>query len=85
MKPGTVVTGLDFYKDQDPPIVLERSAYPEWVADLAQPLPSLAELRRLPEEEATSRDIIRLLRLERKIEIKKTNFGLKGVRREQKN
>ena len=85
MKPGTVIPGLDFYKDKDPPIVLERSEYPEWVAALAKPLPTLAELRRMPEEEATDRDIMRFLKLERKKDIKSTNLGMKGIRREQKD
>lgn len=81
MKPGTVIPGLDLYKDKDPPVVLERSEYPEWVNDLATPLPTLAELRRLPEEEATDRDIMRYLKLTRKIEIKKKNEASRGVKR----
>jgi len=81
MKPGHVFEGLDFYKDQDPPAVMERSEYPEWLADLAKPLPTLAELRRMPEEEATDRDIMRYLKLERKIVIKQKNEESKGRKR----
>ena len=78
MKPGEVIPGLDLYKEQEPPVVLERSEYPEWVADLAKPPPTLGDLRRIPEEEATDRDIVRFLKLERKIQIKKNNQALKG-------
>ena len=84
MKPGTVLPGLDLYKEKEPPVVLERSEYPEWVADLAKPPLTLAELRRIPEEEATDRDIMRFVKLERKIEIKKTNQALKGQRRRKR-
>ena len=84
MKPGHVFQGLDVYKDKDPPVVLERSEYPEWIGDLAKPLPSLAELRRMPEEEATDRDVMRFLKLERKIVIKAKNEASKGKRRVQK-
>lgn len=81
MKPGSALKGLDIYNEQDgPPVVLERSEYPEWVSELAKPLPTLADLRRMPEEEATDRDIMRFMKLERKIKIKKNNEATKGVR-----
>lgn len=83
MKPGTPIPGLDLYKDQDGPVVLERSAYPDWVGDLAKPLPTLAELRRMPEEEATDRDIMRYLKLTRKKEIKRKNEESIGVKRDK--
>lgn len=77
MKPGTVIKGADIYKDKEPPVVLKRSEYPEWVSSLTQPLPSLAELRRMPEENATDRDKQRYLKLTRRMEIKKKNEGYK--------
>ena len=82
MKPGTPIAGLDLFKDKDPPVVLERSEYPEWVNDLCRDLPHLAELRRMPEEEATDRDIMRYLKLTRKIKIKENNAESKGKKRD---
>ena len=73
MKAGTPIPGLDIYKDKDPPVALERSEYPEWIDNLCKPLPSLAKLRKMPEEEATDKDKKRYLKLLRKLKIKKKN------------
>lgn len=71
MKSGTPIPGLDIYKEKDPVVVLERSDYPEWVNKLATPLPTLSDLRRLPDSEATEKDKMRYLKLTRRIQIKK--------------
>lgn len=73
MKPGTVIEGLDIFKDKEPPVVLERSEYPEWIATLTTQLPSLAKLRKMPMDDATDKDMMRYLKLMRKIKIKKNN------------
>ncbi|GAX13761.1 hypothetical protein FisN_30Lh049 [Fistulifera solaris] len=73
MKPGTPIPGLKIYKDKDAPVVLERSEYPAWVDTLTQPLPSLAQLRKLPLEEATDRDKRRFLKLTRRQKIRERN------------
>jgi len=73
MKPGTPIPGLDIFKEKDPPVALERSEYPEWIDSLSKPLPSLAKLRKMPEEEATDKDKMRYLKLLRKLKIKKNN------------
>jgi hypothetical protein len=66
MKPGTPIPGLDFRKDVDTPVALERHEYPDWVQTLTQPLISLAKLRRMPEEDATDNDKRRYLKLTRR-------------------
>ena len=73
MKPGTVIEGLGIFKDKDPPVVKDRSEYPDWVSELSKPLPSLAKLRKMPIEEATDKEKMRYLKLTRKIKIKKAN------------
>jgi Mitochondrial ribosomal protein L37 len=73
MKPGTPMTGLKIYKDRDPPVVLERSEYPEWINTLEEPLISLAKLRRMDAEEATDMEKKRYLKLIRKVKIKESN------------
>ena len=73
MKPGTPIPGLDIYKEKDPVVVLDRSEYPEWVSKLANPLPTLSELRRIPETEATDKEKMRYLKLARRIQIKKNS------------
>jgi predicted secreted protein len=73
MKPGTLIPGLDIYKDKDPVVVQERPEYPDWVSKLATPLPTLSELRRLPDSEATDKDRMRYLKLTRRIQIKKNS------------
>jgi Mitochondrial ribosomal protein L37 len=81
MKPGTPIPGVDVYKEKDPVVVLERSQYPEWVGNLAKPLPTLADLRRMPESEASDKDMMRYLKLTRRIEIKKKNAELAAQKR----
>jgi hypothetical protein len=71
MKPGTPIPGLDFIKGADPPVALERSEYPEWINNLTQK--SLAQLRRMSEEEATDKEKMRYLKLSRRMLIKKKN------------
>jgi Mitochondrial ribosomal protein L37 len=74
MKPGTPIHGLDIFKDKDPPVALPRSEYPEWVNDLAQPLPSLAKLRRTNILEADEKDQKRYFKLTRRIKIKQNSL-----------
>jgi len=73
MKPGTPIPGLNFLKDRDPPVALDRSEYPEWVNSLTKRDVTLAQLRKMPEEEATDREKMRYLKLTRRIEIKRKN------------
>jgi Mitochondrial ribosomal protein L37 len=73
MKPGTVIPGLDIFNEKDPPVVLEKDEYPEWVENLAKPLISLAQLRRMKEEDATDADKKRYLKLTRRVKIKERN------------
>jgi Mitochondrial ribosomal protein L37 len=81
LKPGTPIPGLDIYKEKEPPVALERHEYPDWLDSLAKPLPSLAVLRRMPEEEATDREKMRYLKLTRRVQIKKNNEALAGTKR----
>ena len=81
MKPGTPIPGLDIYKDKDPVVALVRSEYPDWVNELATPMLTLSELRRLPESEATEKDKMRYLKLTRRIQIKKNNAESAGKKR----
>jgi hypothetical protein len=74
MKPGTPIAGLNFLPKESAPIALERSEYPEWMASLATPMPSLAELRRTPNEDASHEYIMRYLKLTRRIRIKQHNI-----------
>ena len=73
MKPGTVLEHFALFKGQDPPVVKDRKEYPAFVNDLAKPLPSLAKLRRIPNEEAEEKDIMRFLKLTRRLKIKSRN------------
>jgi len=73
MKPGTPIPGLNIYKKQDPPVARPRSEYPAWVDTLAEPLPSLAKLRRIPDEEASDKDKMRFLKLTRRQLIQQQN------------
>lgn len=73
MKPGSPIPGLDIFKEKDPPVVLERSEYPEWVNNLCTPLVSLAKLRKMTVEEATDKEKKRYLKLIRKNQIKEKN------------
>mmetsp|Transcript_4877 Transcript_4877/g.8455 ORF Transcript_4877/g.8455 Transcript_4877/m.8455 type:complete len:113 (-) Transcript_4877:207-545(-) len=73
MKLGTPIPGLDFMKNEDPPVALERSEYPDWVNDLDKPMITLAKLRRMREEDATDKEKMRYLKLTRRIQIKNNN------------
>lgn len=73
MKAGTDLSHFAVFKNQDPPKVLERSEYPEWVNDLEKPLISLAALRRIPNEEAQDVEIMRYLKLTRRMKIRQRN------------
>jgi hypothetical protein len=73
MRPGTIIPGLNFLKDQEPVVALPREEYPDWVSTLATPQAGLAKLRRMSEEEATEREKERYLKLTRRIELKKKN------------
>jgi hypothetical protein len=73
MKPGTVLKSLGVFKDQDPPVTKSRDEYPEWMGDLAKPMPSLAGLRRMTNDEAHDTDIMRYLKLSRRKRIQQRN------------
>ena len=73
MKPGTPITGLNFMKDRDAPVALKREEYPEWVGRLATKDVSLAQLRRMSEDDATDKEKMRYLKLTRRILIKRNN------------
>jgi hypothetical protein len=73
MRPGTKVPGLDFMKNQEAPASLPRDQYPGWVSELAKPLVTLAELRRMTWEDSTDKDKMRYLKLSRRIKIKNRN------------
>ena len=74
MKPGTKLpSGLSIYKNVDPPVVLKQEEYPEWMKDLSKPLPSLAQLRRMPNDDATIKDVQRYLKLQRRNHIRQQN------------
>jgi len=74
MKPGTVIPGLDFFKNEEAPVAKDRSEYPDWVSDLAKPMTSLAALRKMPNQEASDEDMMRYLKLTRRIQIKENNL-----------
>ena len=74
MKAGTELKDLAIFKGQDAPITLERSEYPEWVNELlAKPQPSLATLRKIPNEEADLDQIKRYLKLTRRQAVRQRN------------
>ncbi len=73
MKPGTPLKELAVFKGQDPPVTLDRSEYPDWVNDLAKPQPSLAALRKIPNEEAELHEIKRYLKLTRRQAVRQRN------------
>jgi hypothetical protein len=78
MKAGSSIPGLDVFQEKEPPVVLERSDYPDWINSLAEPLVSLAKLRKMPDEEATMADQKRYFKLLRRIEIKEKNEEAKA-------
>jgi len=80
IKPGSPIPGLEsiYPKNKDPskdktPVYLKREEYPSWVSQLMVPLPTLAELRRMPIEEASDKDMKRYLKLVRRAKIKANN------------
>ena len=73
VKAGIELKNLNIFKGQDAPVTLDRSEYPSWVENLPQPLPSLAVLRKVPNEEANLEQIKRYLRLTRRLEVRKNN------------
>eukprot|EP00560_Eucampia_antarctica_P006901 CAMPEP_0197823838 /NCGR_PEP_ID=MMETSP1437-20131217/1153_1 /TAXON_ID=49252 ORGANISM="Eucampia antarctica, Strain CCMP1452" /NCGR_SAMPLE_ID=MMETSP1437 /ASSEMBLY_ACC=CAM_ASM_001096 /LENGTH=137 /DNA_ID=CAMNT_0043423201 /DNA_START=1 /DNA_END=414 /DNA_ORIENTATION=- len=75
MIPGTTIEGLDFKKNVDPVLSKERSEYPEWLSTLATPMTNLASLRKLPKEQASDVQMMRYLKLTRRIRIKELNQG----------
>lgn len=80
MKAGTTIKELAIFKEKEAPVVLERSEYPDWIASLCEPLPSLANLRRIPDEEATDTEERRFLKLTRRAAIKLKNQALKEAK-----
>ncbi len=68
-----------FLKDQKPPVIKENAAYPEWVAELAKPLPSKAQLLNKYYDPAfdnknfTSKEVMRLKRMITLSQIKENN------------
>lgn len=80
MKPGTPIPGLDIFKEKDAPVALPREEYPEWIDTLAQPMVSLAKLRKMPLEEASDKEVRRYLKLVRKMKIKEQNAAAKAVK-----
>jgi hypothetical protein len=79
MKAGTSMSSIGVFKGIDAPVVKEREEYPAWVGKLSEPLPSLAKLRKLSNEEADDRDILRFLKMNRRISIRERNEE-KGVK-----
>mmetsp|Transcript_3152 Transcript_3152/g.8720 ORF Transcript_3152/g.8720 Transcript_3152/m.8720 type:complete len:116 (+) Transcript_3152:101-448(+) len=73
MKAGTALKNLAIFKGQDIPVTLERSEYPEWVSELAKPQPSLAALRKIPNDEADLDQIKRYLKLTRRQAVRQRN------------
>ena len=73
MKAGTPLKELAVFKGQDAPVTKERSEYPDWVNDLAKPQPSLAALRKIPNEEAELHEIKRYLKLTRRQAVRQRN------------
>ena len=73
MKPGTAISCLDIKKNADPVVVRDRGEYDEFINDLCEPLTSLAQLQKMPIEDATIKDMKRYLKLTRRLEIKEKN------------
>jgi len=73
MKAGTELKALAIFKGKDTPFTMERSKYPNWVNTLSQPLPSLATLRKIPNEEAELDQIKRYLKLTRRQAVRQRN------------
>ncbi|KAL7470502.1 hypothetical protein ACHAXS_010739 [Conticribra weissflogii] len=98
LKPGTPIPGLSsiYPPSKDPntpsaaPVALPREEYPDWINDLATPLPSVAKLRAklenidfkkvdvaAEEYEELDRDMKRYLKLTRRARIKENNVSRK--------
>mmetsp|Transcript_29317 Transcript_29317/g.61074 ORF Transcript_29317/g.61074 Transcript_29317/m.61074 type:complete len:136 (-) Transcript_29317:328-735(-) len=98
LKPGTPIPGLSsiYPPSKDPntpnaaPVALPREEYPDWINDLATPLPSVAKLRAKLENidfekvdvaaegyEELDRDMKRYLKLTRRARIKENNASRK--------
>ncbi|VEU43218.1 unnamed protein product [Pseudo-nitzschia multistriata] len=73
MKAGTELESLSIFKGQPAPVVAERAEYPSWVAELPTPQPSLAALRKIPNEEADLDQIKRYLKLTRRQAVRQRN------------
>jgi hypothetical protein len=73
MKVGTELKSLAVCVNQEPPKVLSREEYPSWVSELVTPLPSLAKLRLIPNDEAQDQEIVRYLKLTRRLGIRQRN------------
>jgi hypothetical protein len=73
MKAGTSMASIGVFKGIDAPVVKEREEYPAWVGKLAEPLPGLNKLRRISNEEADDKEILRFLKLNRRITIREHN------------
>jgi hypothetical protein len=63
MKAGIDLKNLGVFEGKDPPVVKERDEYPAWVGELAEPLPGLVKLHRVPNEEAEDEDVMQFLKL----------------------
>ena len=69
----THVWGLNIRKGgEDPPVGADED-YPEWVFSLADEMPTLAQLERIPPEERTPAQEKRMARLSRRAHIKAKN------------
>jgi len=73
MKEGTVLENLDVFKAKEAPVVQKREEYPGWVDSLTKPLPTLAKLRKIPNEDAEEREMMRYLKLTRRQTIRGNN------------
>jgi len=73
MKPGTPIQGLDVQKNAENIVVQEREKYDDFINNLCTPLTTLAQLRKMPVEEASQNDMKRYLKLTRRLEIKAKN------------
>jgi hypothetical protein len=72
----THVWGLNIRKGGEDPAVGKDEDYPEWVFELANELPTLAQLERVPPEERTPEQEKRIERLKRRAHIKEKNASV---------
>lgn len=73
MKPGSIIPGLDFLKDEEQIKSKDRSEYPPWVNDLVKDQTSLAALRKIENDDATLAEMKRFIKLSRRIKLKEKN------------